>query len=156
MTPRLRAEQPSQLLLRLPAAPLSSHPCAAVVKFGSDAEAVAIANDCPFGLGSNVFSGSSRRARAIAAQLEVGESVLLSGHCEHLWLPARLPLLGLLWLVKLQPRAATMSLALVPTLPLLLPPLPLVPAGGHEQHQRLRHHLHVPEPALWGRQAQRL
>jgi acyl-CoA reductase-like NAD-dependent aldehyde dehydrogenase len=43
-----------------------------VVKFGSDAEAVAIANDCPFGLGSNVFSGSSRRARAIAAQLEVG------------------------------------------------------------------------------------
>ena len=43
-----------------------------MVKFGSDAEAVAIANDCPFGLGSNVFSGSSRRARAIAAQLEVG------------------------------------------------------------------------------------
>ena len=32
---------------------------------------MAIANDCPFGLGSSVFSGSRRRARRIAAQLEV-------------------------------------------------------------------------------------
>lgn len=43
----------------------------AVVKFGSDDEAVAIANDCPFGLGSSVFSGSRARARAIGARLEV-------------------------------------------------------------------------------------
>ena len=43
-----------------------------MVKFGTDDEAVAIANDCPFGLGSSVFSGSRRRARAIAARLEVG------------------------------------------------------------------------------------
>lgn len=26
-------------------------------------------------------------------------------------------------------------------------------AGGHELHQRLCHHLHVPEPAVWRRQA---
>lgn len=45
-----------------------------VIPFHSDAEAVAIANDCPFGLGSSVFSGSVRRARAIAAQLEAGGS----------------------------------------------------------------------------------
>lgn len=45
-----------------------------VIPFDSDAEAVAIANDCPFGLGSSVFSGSVRRARAIAAQLEAGGS----------------------------------------------------------------------------------
>ena len=33
---------------------------------------MAIANDCPFGLGSSVFSGSRSRARRIGAQLEVG------------------------------------------------------------------------------------
>jgi hypothetical protein len=50
---------------------LTTWPSHAVVKFSGDDEAVAIANDCPFGLGSSVFSGSRRRARAIAAQLEV-------------------------------------------------------------------------------------
>lgn len=49
--------------------------CGAVVKFGSDDEAVAIANDCPFGLGSSVFSGSRSRARAIGARLEVRSAV---------------------------------------------------------------------------------
>jgi acyl-CoA reductase-like NAD-dependent aldehyde dehydrogenase len=43
-----------------------------VIPFDSDNEAVAIANDCPFGLGSSVFSGSTRRARMIASQLEAG------------------------------------------------------------------------------------
>lgn len=47
-------------------------PVMTVIAFDSDADAVAIANDCPFGLGSSVFSGSTRRARAIAAQLEAG------------------------------------------------------------------------------------
>jgi acyl-CoA reductase-like NAD-dependent aldehyde dehydrogenase len=50
-----------------------------VIPFDSDAEAVAIANDCPFGLGSSVFSGSMRRARAIAAQLEAGASSIMKG-----------------------------------------------------------------------------
>lgn len=51
-----------------------------VIPFDSDAEAVAIANDCPFGLGSSVFSGSMRRARAIAAQLEAGRSSIVAPH----------------------------------------------------------------------------
>ena len=45
-------------------------PVLAVVKFRTDAEAVALANDCPFGLGSTVFS-SRERANAIAHQLQV-------------------------------------------------------------------------------------
>jgi acyl-CoA reductase-like NAD-dependent aldehyde dehydrogenase len=47
-------------------------PVMVVVPFDSDDEAVALANDCEFGLGSSVFSGSTRRARAIAARLEAG------------------------------------------------------------------------------------
>ena len=46
-------------------------PVLAVVKYSTDAEAVALANDCPFGLGSTVFSGSKTRANAIAQQLQV-------------------------------------------------------------------------------------
>lgn len=41
-----------------------------VIKFQTDAELVALANDCPFGLGSNVFSSNRRRANAIARQLQ--------------------------------------------------------------------------------------
>lgn len=43
-----------------------------VIPFDTDEEAVAFANDCPFGLGSSVFSGSSARGRAIASRLEAG------------------------------------------------------------------------------------
>ena len=46
-------------------------PVLAVVKFQTDAEAVALANDCPFGLGSTVFSSNRARANAIARQLQV-------------------------------------------------------------------------------------
>ena len=46
-------------------------PVLAVARFGTDDEAVALANDCPFGLGSAVFSRSIRRANAIGARLEV-------------------------------------------------------------------------------------
>ncbi len=53
-----------------PPSPLLTTP-STVLRFHSDDEAVAIANDCPFGLGSNVFSGSRRRALALAARLEV-------------------------------------------------------------------------------------
>lgn len=47
-------------------------PVLAVVRYNTDAEAVALANDCPFGLGSTVFSGSKTRANAIAQQLQAG------------------------------------------------------------------------------------
>ena len=46
-------------------------PVMAIVKVGSDDEAVRLANDCPFGLGSAVFSRSAARARAIGQRLEV-------------------------------------------------------------------------------------
>ena len=49
-------------------------PVMSVMRFGDDAEAVRLANDCPFGLGSAVFSGSGARANAIAARLECGMS----------------------------------------------------------------------------------
>jgi acyl-CoA reductase-like NAD-dependent aldehyde dehydrogenase len=47
-------------------------PVMVVVPFTNDDEAVELANDCDFGLGSSVFSGSTRRARKIAARLEAG------------------------------------------------------------------------------------
>ncbi len=43
-----------------------------VIRWSSDDEVVALANDCAFGLGSSVFAGSGRRARAIASRLEAG------------------------------------------------------------------------------------
>ena len=46
-------------------------PVLAVVKIASDEEAVRLANDCDFGLGSNVF-GSRRRALKVGARLEAG------------------------------------------------------------------------------------
>ena len=46
-------------------------PVLAVVKIANDEEAVRLANDCDFGLGSNVF-GSRRRALKVGARLEAG------------------------------------------------------------------------------------
>lgn len=46
-------------------------PVLAVVKIASDEEAVRLANDCDFGLGSNVF-GSKARALRVGSQLEAG------------------------------------------------------------------------------------
>ena len=46
-------------------------PVLAVMKFRTDAEAVALANDCPFGLGSTVCSSNKARANTIAHQLQV-------------------------------------------------------------------------------------
>eukprot|EP00887_Chlorella_sp_A99_P003616 scaffold7.g3616.t1 len=51
-------------------------PVMAVVPFATDDEAVTIANDCPFGLGSSVFSGSRSRARRIGERLEAGMTSL--------------------------------------------------------------------------------
>jgi acyl-CoA reductase-like NAD-dependent aldehyde dehydrogenase len=47
-------------------------PVLAVFKVASDDEAVTLANDCDFGLGSNVFSASVRRAEEIGSRLEAG------------------------------------------------------------------------------------
>lgn len=47
-----------------------------VVRWSTDDEVVALANDCPFGLGSSVFAGSQRRARAIASRLDAGMSAI--------------------------------------------------------------------------------
>lgn len=47
-------------------------PVATVIEVGSDDEAVAIANDSEYGLGSAVFSADPVRAAAIASRLEAG------------------------------------------------------------------------------------
>ncbi|KAK9916194.1 hypothetical protein WJX75_009917 [Coccomyxa subellipsoidea] len=47
-------------------------PVMVIVQFKDDDEAVRLANDCPFGLGSAVFSRSQRRANAIGRLLEAG------------------------------------------------------------------------------------
>ena len=44
----------------------------AIARFATDDEAVALANDCAFGLGSAVFSANEVRANAIGARLEAG------------------------------------------------------------------------------------
>lgn len=47
-------------------------PVAAVATFGSDAEAVALANDTPYGLVAGVHAGSLGRAREVGEQLQAG------------------------------------------------------------------------------------
>ncbi len=47
-------------------------PVAAVYKVGSEAEAVALANDTPFGLGSYVFTTDSDQALRVADSIEAG------------------------------------------------------------------------------------
>lgn len=43
----------------------------AVAAFTTEDEAVALANDCPFGLGSSVFSRSTARAQQLGSRIEV-------------------------------------------------------------------------------------
>ena len=45
-----------------------------VVSFSTDEEAIELANDSDFGLGSSVFCGSKSRARRMAAKLNTGMS----------------------------------------------------------------------------------
>lgn len=47
-------------------------PVFTIIRCRDDEEAVELANDCPFGLSSSVFSRSKTRAKAIGVQLEVG------------------------------------------------------------------------------------
>lgn len=47
-------------------------PVMAITTFSTDEEAIKLANDCAFGLGSSVYSRNIHRARRIASQLQVG------------------------------------------------------------------------------------
>ena len=47
-------------------------PVLSICKVKSDEEAIRLANDCEFGLGSNVFAGSKKRAEKLGQQLEAG------------------------------------------------------------------------------------
>lgn len=47
-------------------------PVASIIAVRDEAEAVAVANDTPFGLGAAVFTRSRRRARAVAERIESG------------------------------------------------------------------------------------
>ena len=47
-------------------------PVAAIIRFSSDDEAIALANQTPFGLGGSVWSRNKERAEKIAQQLDVG------------------------------------------------------------------------------------
>ncbi len=53
-------------------------PVATLIEARDDGEAVLIANDTPYGLGSAVFSASTERALAIAEQLEAGNCFINS------------------------------------------------------------------------------
>lgn len=46
------------------------------VPFDTDEEAIALANDCPFGLGSSVFSRDASRCRAVGSQMDAGMTAL--------------------------------------------------------------------------------
>lgn len=47
-------------------------PVLMVIPFASDDEAVEVANDCPFGLGANVFSADVDRARRLGLRIKAG------------------------------------------------------------------------------------
>lgn len=47
-------------------------PILVVMKFSSDEEAIHLVNDCPYGLGSSVFSANTARAKSIADRLKTG------------------------------------------------------------------------------------
>ena len=49
-------------------------PVFCVTAFSTDEEAIELANNCPFGLGSSVYSSNRSRARTIASKLEAGMS----------------------------------------------------------------------------------
>ena len=53
-------------------------PVAAVIRVSSEAQALAVANDTPFGLGASVWSEDSCRAEALAAEIEAG-AVFVNG-----------------------------------------------------------------------------
>jgi succinate-semialdehyde dehydrogenase/glutarate-semialdehyde dehydrogenase len=55
-------------------------PVVAVYPFDTDAEAINLANDTPYGLNASVWSRSARHARAVARQLSVGTVNINEGY----------------------------------------------------------------------------
>jgi succinate-semialdehyde dehydrogenase/glutarate-semialdehyde dehydrogenase len=51
-------------------------PVAALISVRHEAEAIAVANDSPYGLGASVYSQNLKRARRVAAQIEAGSVYL--------------------------------------------------------------------------------
>ncbi|MCC6522791.1 MAG: aldehyde dehydrogenase family protein [Polyangiaceae bacterium] len=51
-------------------------PIMVVMRFGSDQEAVRLANDCPYGLGASVFSRDAARAARITREVRAGMAVV--------------------------------------------------------------------------------
>lgn len=51
-------------------------PILPIMKFGSDEEAIELANDSKYGLGCAVFSGNQQRARQIASQIHCGVAAI--------------------------------------------------------------------------------
>jgi acyl-CoA reductase-like NAD-dependent aldehyde dehydrogenase len=47
-------------------------PVIVIIPFDDEADAIAIANDSPYGLAGGIWCGSAERARAIASKLRVG------------------------------------------------------------------------------------
>jgi hypothetical protein len=88
---------------------------------------VALANDCPFGLGSAVWSRNPKRARAVGARIEVQCPLL---RCQ-------------------QPKVQVTSTGMAHY-------FAAWHAGGDDQHQRLCDDVHVPVAAVWRREALRL
>jgi succinate-semialdehyde dehydrogenase/glutarate-semialdehyde dehydrogenase len=62
-------------------------PVAVVYRVGSDEEALALANDTPYGLGGAVFSTDPERARRIAEQLECGMANVNAAEAEGAGMP---------------------------------------------------------------------
>jgi succinate-semialdehyde dehydrogenase/glutarate-semialdehyde dehydrogenase len=65
-------------------------PVAALIRVDGDEEAIAVANDCEFGLGSAVWTGDPERGKAIAREIEAG-AVFVNGMVAS---DARLPFGG--------------------------------------------------------------
>ncbi|CAI7782533.1 unnamed protein product [Closterium sp. NIES-53] len=59
-------------------------PLMCIVKFENDQEVVAVANDCPFGLGCSVFSRDRRRAAAIGAAVQCGMVAINDFGCTYM------------------------------------------------------------------------
>ncbi len=62
-------------------------PVAVVYKVGSDAEALTLANDSPYGLGGAVFSTDTERARRVAEGLDVGMANVNAAEAEGAEMP---------------------------------------------------------------------